>query len=177
MPHHDEHGTSTKEAPNVVRSAELGEPRPSVRRRDESISARSLSAPLEVQKRGSGREVAEHNRLRPDGNVLQSNFVEEPGQLPADPPVAHPITAGIQDSPGHRAIAGVDQDRLPVWLAYDYACAGQGHPRKLAQRLTRILEVLQDPVGPAAVEHIIPEREVMGVANSELCDQASTHAS
>ena len=70
MPHHDEHGTGAKEAPRVVRSAEFGEPRPSVRRRDESISVGSLSATLEVQERGSGREVAEHYRLRPDSDVL-----------------------------------------------------------------------------------------------------------
>src|SRR6266545_505195 len=67
----------------------------------------------------------------------------------------------VQDLAGDDPLRCVDNQRLPIDIEHDDPPARSCHANHLRERFSRPLEVLEDPVGPASIERLVCEIEVI----------------
>src|SRR5262249_37950708 len=161
----DEGRDGMEVAPGPARRLQLLQPAPSLRRRHYAAVFGALGRALQKVRRD--REIAVDRCLSGSRDVDQPLLPKETKKLASYPTIAPRIARMVRDLAREDAVGGVEDAGVRIRLRDDHARARAGYPTHLRQRSLGVAQVREEPLGPAAIEGRVGEREVAGIAQAE----------
>ena len=134
--------------------AALGEP---------ALGHRETSRAAQVEEHACPLAVGDDQRAGGDGDVGEPGVEEQAPQGPPHQPGAKPAAGGGGHHRGGVGVRGVDDQGAPVGLRRHHRPAGAHHARHLGHRSGRALDVLEHPLGAAAVHRVVGQVDRLGV--------------
>jgi len=164
----DEHHQGRKENSGLVSNIEVVQPGRHFLLCQDTLGGRMTGNNRQVEESVRDAKIPHDDGNRFDLYPLDAAIVEECWKMAADPPIPNAFADTIQNRARNGLVFRVDCNETPVPIDGLHRAARLGDANHFHQGVSRVREMLKDPVGPTSVEGIGTTPNPVRLSKAEL---------